>query len=266
MSLAQIVELMHRHSVLLFFFNCVLFIVTPDCRASESNVQVTPVARLSPDAQQAARTLIAASQKPASDTPKLFSSIAFKVQHGDQVSVFIPVISTQNSVDREPLQQCQLIVVKTENRHINANFLKRRNSGFSDDYEPCVAISRPIFIDVNGDGTQDVILSITRTNGVRKEYLLGEVYLVGTDAQLCHSPEASTVFIPDGQQTISEDEAKRIIVVGHKRLSSLKCPKVELFNQQAPPPWQFVPPQEWLDARFHIDSSSYALVAFEPKG
>ncbi|MCW5860240.1 MAG: hypothetical protein KIS63_18250 [Caldilineales bacterium] len=182
------------------------------------------MSELPPDARHAAETLMESQQQPEFDPPKLLPANAFEIRQDDHRSVFIPAIFSKAVNDHEFMSQCQLIEITKRNGKVSAKLVERKDSGFSDDYEPCIDISTPLFVDINRDGVRDIIFTITRVNGVRENYALGDAYIVGSDYRLCHSPEASTAFIPSTQSVISKEDAERAVSAGNKNLASLRCP------------------------------------------
>lgn len=198
--------------------------VIPGCRANEQTIRVVRVSSVAPNVRESAQKLIDAYQEPEFDPPQLLWPMAFEVRHGNDVSTLIPLIFSQGIDDHEFRTQCGLIEAKRLNGKLSTEIIERKQSGFSDDYEPCASISAPLLVDVNGDGIQDAIFFITRINGVRETYPLSEVYLISPTSKLCHSPEASTLFIPEATGLLSKDDAEKISRSESKRLTALNCP------------------------------------------
>lgn len=69
--------------------------------------------------------------------------------------------------------------------------IEREETGFSDDYEPCASIRLKAIMDVNSDGTDDLVYEVHQFDAQGRRYTLLDVYLITPDQRVCFSPKAS---------------------------------------------------------------------------
>ncbi|WP_158635672.1 hypothetical protein [Vulcaniibacterium tengchongense] len=185
-------------------------------------MHVAPLKTIPDELHQAAELALRDLQRPEYDPPQIMDSAATHLKNGSKEAIAIPVVISQTIGAHDFMQKCLILKISPGNK-IEARLLERQPSGFSDEYDPCTSISPPILVDINQDRVDDLIFPVSYVNAERRRYYLTDVYLVNSNLEICHSPQASTMFLPSDDRAIDLGSAKKIAKEKAEELSKIEC-------------------------------------------
>lgn len=100
----------------------------------------------------------------------------------------MPFVATMHQGNHARLTRCLILLQgPTQTDRV----VERTDTGFSDDYEPCKTIRLKSIVDVNSDGTVDLVYEVQLTDAMGSSYALLDVYLISQSQRVCFSPKAS---------------------------------------------------------------------------
>lgn len=191
-----------------------------------SPIHIGPAKELDLQRREVIDKVVQHGQQPQFDPPQILISAAMKVQKGEEEIVLIPAIASEMTGAFDHMPKCRLVKVYSKGSRTDGRIIERPPTGFSDDFEPCESIGTPFVLDVNGDGTEDLIFPVKHINSARKIYRLMDVYLIDSDLTVCFSPEASGMFMPNpGEPELGLSQLKEISAKNHSALARLACAK-----------------------------------------